>query len=141
MLLAVIGAFDRAAKRNAVHREGGNVADTSEAFRLADVNVDDGLARGNGVGDIGRAVLKDRGERDIFALIFHTEHFHQGEVQPACRTGKHGTDVFARKLFPRSDRGKRCCGDYLYLAMIKNFPTPLEFSVRVGIFILYSSLL
>ena len=96
MLLAVVGTLDRAAKRNAVHREGGNVADTSEAFLLADVNVDDGLARGNGVGDIGRAVLKDRGERDIFALIFHTEHFHQGEVQPACRTGKHGADVFAR---------------------------------------------
>ena len=96
MFLAVVGTLDRAVKRNAVHREGGNVADTREAFRLTDVNVDDGLARGNGVGDIGRSVLKDRGERDIFALIFHTEHFHQGEVQPACRAGKHGTDVFAR---------------------------------------------
>ena len=96
MLLAVVGTLDRAAKRHAVEREGGNVTDTRVAFGFTDVNVDHRLARGNGIGDIGHAILEDRRERDIFALIFDTEHFHQGEVQPACRTGKHRSDIFAR---------------------------------------------
>ena len=96
MFFAVVGTLDRAAERNAVQGKARRIGNTRVACLFANVNVDHGLTRGNGIGNIGHSTFENRGERDIFALIFHAEHFHQGEVQPACRTGKHRSDIFAR---------------------------------------------